>query len=220
MFRNELFWRCGPATIPDDTLFQILLGTDRRTRPELGKELALAVGGIANLARASPHELASIRGVGRERAARIVAAFELGRRALDHENTTDELSCPEDVHRYVRTRLCNLHQEVFIVLALDARHRLLEVLEIARGQLSSVEVQPREVFRPLIRISAAACVFVHNHPSGDPTPSTEDLELTTRLSQLGSMLGIRTLDHIVVAGAKWMSVDQWKDTRATAQLPS
>ncbi|MFT3695770.1 MAG: DNA repair protein RadC [Kofleriaceae bacterium] len=213
MHPRDQFWRCGPGTVSDETLFQILIGTRRWT-----PDLVATIGGLGNLARASPNELVKL--VGRPAAEKLAAAFELGRRALDHENTSAELSCPEDVHRYVRTRVCNLHQELFIVLGLDARHRLVEVLEIARGQLSAVEVQPREVFRPLIRMSAAACVFVHNHPSGDPTPSLEDLELTTRLAQLGTMLGIRTLDHIVIAGSKWMSVDQWKGKRAAAALPS
>ncbi|HEY0253210.1 MAG TPA: DNA repair protein RadC [Kofleriaceae bacterium] len=216
--RSQL-WRCGPATIPDETLFQILIGGDRRTSPSLASDLLTQIGGIANLARASPNELVKVPGLGRDRAARIVAAFELGRRALDHENTDEELASPEDVHRFVRSRLANLNQELFLVIALDARHRLLELTEIARGQLSAVEVQPREVFRPLIRIAAASCVFVHNHPSGDPTPSIDDIELTSRLTQIGAMLGIRILDHVVIAGPKWMSVDQWRETRAPS-LPS
>jgi DNA repair protein RadC len=208
---RERLWRRGPATASDDELLAILLGTGVRDHPvlDVAAELVRSAGGIGILSRASPHELAQITGIGAARAARIAAAFELGRRAVEHVQHRQNLSRPDDVFHHLAPRLAGLAQEVFLVIGIDVRNAMLEVVEVARGSVSGVEVHPREVFRPLVRMAAAAAVVVHNHPSGDPTPSQEDLDLTRRLREVGLLVGIPILDHVVIASKGFQSIAEW-----------
>jgi DNA repair protein RadC len=113
------------------------------------------------------------------------------------------------VFRVVGPRLAGLQQEVFLALGLDIRNGLLDVVEVARGTVHGVEVHPREVFRPLIRMAAAGAVLVHNHPSGNPTPSPDDVDLTTRMRSVGELLGIPIVDHVVIADRGFMSIAEW-----------
>lgn len=208
---RERMWRRGATSLGDEELLTLLLGTGIRAHPAMAvaNELVRASGGVAALARASPRELAQVVGVGAARAARIVAAFELGRRAVELSGHRASMTRPEDVFACVRSRLSGLTQEVFLVVGVDIRNRLLDVVEVARGSLASVDVHPREVFRPLIRMAAAGGVVVHNHPSGDPTPSPEDIALTRRLREVGEVLGLPIIDHIVIGAADFRSVDEW-----------
>ncbi len=114
----------------------------------------------------------------------------------------------DDVYALLRPRVANLRQEVFIVIAIDARGQWIADFEVARGSVLSVEVFPREVFRPLIRVAAAAGVIAHNHPSGDPSPSPEDLLLTRRLREVATVVGIPLVDHVVVARDGFVSIAQ------------
>jgi DNA repair protein RadC len=211
---RERLWRRGCTTSSDEELLAVLLGTGVRGHPALAvaADLLRATGGFGVLARASPRELAQITGIGAERAARIAAAFELGRRAVEHVQHRHNLSRPDDVFHHVAPRLAGLAQEVFLVIGIDVRNALLEVVEVARGSVSGVEVHPREVFRPLVRMAAAAAVVVHNHPSGDPTPSQEDLDLTRRLREVGALVGIPILDHVVVGSQGFRSIAEWLGT--------
>jgi DNA repair protein RadC len=188
-----------------------LLGTGVRKHPAaaIAASLLSRAGGVVALSRASPHELAQVLGVGAARAARVTAAFELGRRALESEQHRHSLASPEDVYRLLTPRLAGLQQEVFFVIGLDIRNGLIDIVEVARGTVASVEVHPREVFRPLIRMAAAGVVLVHNHPSGDPTPSFEDVELTRRMQAVGELLGIPVVDHVVVTDRAYRSVREW-----------
>jgi DNA repair protein RadC len=208
---RERMWRSGPQSIGDEELIAILLGTGVRCHSvkQVAAALVTSAGGMAGVARSTPRELAQVIGVGEARATRIAAAFELGRRAVMAEQDRDSLAHAEDVYRVVAPRLAGLQQEVFIVVGIDVRNRLLDVVECARGTVSNVEVHPRDVFRPLIRMAASGGVLVHNHPSGDPTPSAEDLSLTRRLRDIGALLGIPIVDHIVVGDAKYISIGEW-----------
>jgi DNA repair protein RadC len=150
-----------------------------------------------------------VPGVGRARAGRIASAFELGRRALEVAHRRDALIGPEGVFHCVASRLAGVQQEVFLALGIDVRNGLIDVVEIARGTVASVDVHPREVFRPLVRMAAAGAVVVHNHPSGDPTPSAEDVELTRRLQAVGELIGIPVIDHVVVADGRFRSIREW-----------
>lgn len=211
---RERLWQRGVQMIGDEELLAILLGSGMRARPAqtVATELVHASGGVVALSRASPRELALVRGVGTARATRIAAAFELGRRAIEHEGRRELVRHAEDIYRIVTPRVAGLQQEVFIVLGLDIRNGLLDVVEVARGSAYAVEVHPREVFRPLIRMAAAGGVVVHNHPSGDPTPSPEDVALTRRLREVGGLLGIPIIDHVVVGEQSFRSIAEHMGT--------
>jgi DNA repair protein RadC len=211
--RERLLAR-GVQMIGDEELLSIVLGTGVRERPALAvaSELVKKTGGVAALSRASPRELALVTGIGAARAARIAAAFELGRRAVESEHRRETLARPEDVARIVGPRVAGMQQEVFFVLGVDIRNGLLDVVEVARGSVHAVEVHPREVFRPLVRMAAAGGVLAHNHPTGDPTPSSEDVSLTQRLRAVGDVLGIPIIDHVVVGDGKFRSIAEWMGT--------
>ena len=211
---RERLWRTGTDALGDDELLGMLLGTGAKHRPvrEIAAELLSSAGGVGGLSRASPRELAQISGVGTARAARVTAAFELGRRAVDAIHHRETVGRAEDVYRCVAPRVAGLAQEVFIVLGVDIRNGLLDIVEVARGSVAGVEVHPREVFRPLVRMAAAGGVLVHNHPSGDATPSSEDVELTRRLREVGRLIGIPIIDHVVIGDRSYRSIAEWMGT--------
>lgn len=208
---RERLWRAGPQSLGDAELLALVLGTGVRDRPVLAvaADLVHTLGGVASLSRASPHELAQVTGIGAARAARIAAAFELGRRAVDVVHHRKLIGRAEDVYRCVSARLAGLSQEVFMVIGVDIRNGLLDVVEVARGTIAHVDVHPREVFRPLVRMAAAGGILVHNHPCGDATPSHHDVELTYRMRDIGRILGIPIIDHVVIGDRSFRSVAEW-----------
>ena len=205
---RERLSRRGVHAISDEELVALLLGTGIRKRSAraIASALVTGSGGIAALSRASPCELAQVIGIGEARAARIAAAFELGRRAFDTGARRDPLRSPDDLARRLRPFVTGLQQEVFFTIGIDIRNRVLDIIEVARGHLHGVEVHPREVFRPLLRMAAAGGILAHNHPSGDPSPSKEDIDLTRRFRDVGQLVGIPIVDHIVVGATACVSV--------------
>jgi DNA repair protein RadC len=192
----------GSASLSDAELLALLLrtGAARRGALALATELLTDCGGLAGIARAGAHELARTPGVGAAKAATLLAALELGRRvAAGRLPEGRPLRGPEDVYRHFHPHLRHAAQERFLVVMLDGRHRVLGHETVSQGTLTASLVHPREVFRPALRAGAAALVLVHNHPSGDPSPSAEDREITRRLARAGEILGVRVLDHVVVA---------------------
>ncbi len=167
-------------------------------------------GNLKNLASASIEELSKIKGVGLAKAAQIKAAFELGRRK--EENIFYDLyskrpiKSPEDVVKLVRNKLKGKKKEYFLVLLLSTRNKLINIVEVSKGSLDSNIVHPREVFKEAISASAASCIFVHNHPSGDSTPSQDDIHITKRLKEVGEIIGIDVLDHIIVTDTDFASL--------------
>lgn len=200
----------GVDRVATDELIALVLGAGTRGRPALAvaRDLLAGAGGLTGLSRAPARELVGVAGIGAARASRLAAAFDLGRRALEVSAPEPPLRSPEQVYLRLRPRLIGLAQELFIVLALDVRHTVLAEIEVARGCLTGVDVHPREVFRPLIRASAAAAVVAHNHPSGDPGPSEDDLLLTRRLKEVGDIVGIPVLDHVVIGSSGYVSIMQ------------
>jgi DNA repair protein RadC len=205
---RERLLRHGGDPLSSEELIALVLGTGApgRSAVEVARLLLRETGGLVDLARANPRELARVHGIGAARAARLVAAFQLGKRAMVEPASKIVVREASDVHRHLRPRLQGMTQEVFVVLALDARNAVLDEIEVARGSLTGVEVHPREVFRPLIRQAAAAAVVAHNHPSGDAQPSPSDIALTRRLRLAGDLVGIPILDHIVIGGDDFTSV--------------
>jgi DNA repair protein RadC len=206
---RERFTARGADQLTDSELLAILLGAGTRGNGALdvANELLRRCGGLAGVAQAGTRELCDQRGVGPARAMVVQAALELGRRAVAaRPERGQRLAGASDVWTYFRARLAPLRVEEFWAVALDVRHRVQTEVCLARGSLTGVEVHPRDVFRPLIRNAAAAVIFCHNHPSGDPTPSRQDIELTTRLREVGELCGIPVLDHVVVAFDGYASI--------------
>jgi DNA repair protein RadC len=196
---REKLARHGVETLSDAELLAVLIRTGRPGRSAMDLGRTLAGRELADVAHCSFAELAATPGIGPTRAATILAAFELGRRAVRRPSRGAEFSSPETVYAHCAPRMNHLRRERFVALALNTKNRLMREEFISEGDLNSSIVHPREAFEPLIRISAAAVIFVHNHPSGDPTPSQRDLEITQRLRQSGEILGIKVLDHVIVA---------------------
>jgi len=205
--RERLLQHGGDPLLCEE-LIALILGTGARGRSalEVARSLLVETGGLTDLSRANPRELACVHGIGTARAARLVAAFELGKRAMAEPVERVVLREASDVYRHLRPRMHGMTQEVFLVLALDARNGVVDEIEVARGSLTGVEVHPREVFRSLIRQAAAAAVVAHNHPSGDSQPSPDDIALTRRLRLAGEILGIPILDHVVIGRDDFTSV--------------
>ena len=165
-------------------------------------------GSIKGIAGASLEELASIRGIGLAKAAQIRAAFELTSRLESYQSTEkkETVKTPEDVVALVRSRLKGKKKEYFLALLLDTRNQLIRVAEISVGSLDSSIVHPREVFKEAVAASAASAIFAHNHPSGDPEASEDDLNLTKRLAEAGEIMGIDVLDHVIIGEEKYLSL--------------
>lgn len=161
---------------------------------------------VDELGMATELELAAI-GVPAKTAARMAAAFAVGRRAIATQRKA--VGRAVDVYEMLRPLAVDLAQEVFWVICIDVRNGMIgQPVEIARGHVSGVEVHPREVFRPAVRAAAAAVILAHNHPSGDPYPSNEDVQLTHRLREAGTLIGIPVIDHVVVAASGYRSISE------------
>ena len=206
---RERLWSLGPAALTTAELLAILLGTGGGGWDVLevaGRLLNVADGSLRRLARRPGAELLRARGVGPTKAARLLAAFELGARLAREEGPpVIRIREPEDVARLFRGRLRDLQVEEFHLLALDSQSQVLREVLVTRGLLNSSLVHPREVFRAAIAEAAAGIIVVHNHPSGDPTPSAEDRAVTQQLSAAGRLLDLPLYDHVIIAGDRFVS---------------
>ena len=195
----------GPDSLSHGELVAILLRTGLKGANvvEIGKNLVQRYGSLHALAKASWKELAKADGIGPDKAVTLLAAFTLARRLVKEEiGESPMLDTPDAVANLMREETRLLTAEVFQVLLLNARRRLIgEPVKIADGTLDTILVHPREVFRPAIAASAAAIVLVHNHPSGDATPSEADIKVTRDLIRAGQLLKIEVLDHVIIGRA-------------------
>jgi DNA repair protein RadC len=208
--REKLLAR-GASGLGTNELLAVVLGTGTRrlSALELADEILASAGGLVGLAQLSPNGLARLRGLKAARTARLVAALELGRRMLAEPGERRPLfRTPEDAGKYLLPRFGAKPVEEFGVLILDTRNRLKRLQVISRGSLNGSLVHPREVFREAVALQAAGLIAFHNHPSGDPTPSREDVSLTERLRQAGSIMGIEVLDHIILGQGRFASLKE------------
>ncbi len=207
---RERLERLGPAALSAEELLAAVIGSGGETgsaREVARRVLERSGGSLRHLARSTPAGLRRVAGVGPAVSTRLVAAIELGRRLRDEPWQDPEvLRGAADVHRFMAPRLRDLLQEEFHALLLNAQHGVLRDVTVTRGILDASLVHPREVFRPAIEESAAAVILVHNHPSGDPTPSAEDHAVTRQMERAGRAVGIPVLDHVVVAGSGYRSL--------------
>lgn len=206
---RERLWGVGPAALTGQELLAIVLGTGCPGRDALliaGELLAGVEGSLTRLARRPAAALARVPGVGRVKAARIAAALELGRRVVEQrESAPVRIARPADVQRLCGPRLRDLAVEEFHVLVLGTQSQVLGDLLITRGLLNSSLVHPREVFRAALAEAPARIILVHNHPSGDPTPSADDRFVTRQLVEAGHVLDVPVFDHVIVAGERYLS---------------
>jgi DNA repair protein RadC len=206
---RERLWSLGPAALTVTELLSILLGTGGIGEPVgtiAARLLTLTDGSLRRLAARPAAELLRLPGVGPTKAARLLAAFELGARLAREERPPPaRIREPDDVARLFGSRLRDLAFEEFHLLALDSQSQVLRDVLVTRGLLNSSLVHPREVFRPAIAEAAAGIIVVHNHPSGDPTPSAEDRAVTRQLVAAGQLLDLPLYDHVIVAGDRFVS---------------
>jgi DNA repair protein RadC len=198
----------GSEALSDAHLLAILLRTGRRdsSAVQVAIELLDRMGGLGGLAVCGVEELCAVPGVGPAKAAQLRAALELGRRSLAVPlSTGTRISSSADLFKHFHPALRDLKHEIFKVVLLDAKNTVVKETTVSEGSLTLSIVHPREVFALAVRESAAAVIFLHNHPSGDPTPSQEDRRLTERLVAAGHLLGIRVLDHVIVGDGRYVS---------------
>ncbi len=198
----------GPQALTNAQLLAILLRVGRQgsSAVQVGMDILDRLGDIAGLAQCGIEELCAIPGVGEAKAAQLKAALELGKRALAAPLTKGtKVTSSRDLFTHYHPTLRDLRHEIFKVILLDAKHAIMRDTTVSEGSLTLSIVHPREVFTLAVRESAAAVIFLHNHPSGDPTPSQEDRILTARLVSAGEVLGIRVLDHLVVGDGRYVS---------------
>lgn len=190
----------GAASLSDAQLLAIIIknGKAGRTALDLALELLDRFGTLAGIEQAGIRELCEVPGIGPAKAAEIKAAIELGKRHQRPNLAGAAFCSSEDVASYYRPRMKDLKKEMFRCALLDTKNKIIRDEVVSIGSLSASIVHPRDTFKAAIRESAAAVIFIHNHPSGDIKPSQEDILLTRRLVQAGEVLGIRVLDHIIV----------------------
>ena len=202
----------GPRHLNNSELIAILLRTGMQGENvlALASRLLSRFNGLAGLGKAGFFELCSQKGVSEAKACQLLAALELGKRlvSLAPEERTP-LNSPEDVANLVSAEMSSLDQEHLRVLLLNTRHELLSIQEIYAGNVNSAVVRVAEVFRPAVRDNAPAIIVVHNHPSGDPAPSDDDVRVTKDLVDAGKLLGVEVLDHLVIgSGNRFVSLNQ------------
>jgi DNA repair protein RadC len=195
----------------------ILLRIGRRdfSAIDVAMELLEQVDGLQGLANRGLDELCRVRGIGPAKAVQLQAAIELGKRVLAMPlSTGTRIGSSHDVFRHYYPMLRDLRHELFKAILLDAKHSIIRDTTVSKGSLTLSIVHPREVFSLAIREAAAAVIFLHNHPSGDPQPSDEDRLLTSRLVAAGNLLGIKVLDHLIIGDGRYVSfADQgWLDS--------
>jgi len=203
---RERLLALGPGALADAELLAILLrtGAKGKSAVDLARELLGRYGSVSALLEAGAVEKAP--GLGGAKLAQLKAALELARRALREEiSTRDALTSPGAVRDYLRLALGGREQEVFVVLLLDAQHRVIATEELFRGTLTQTSVYPREVVKCALRHNAAAVIFAHNHPSGVAEPSHADEILTRSLKSALALVDVQVLDHFIVAGTRTMS---------------
>lgn len=200
---RERLSRLGAEVLSEQELLACVLGRGIAGESVLisARRLLKACGSLRGIAEASLERLCGVRGIGAAKAAQLKAAIELARRVALADNGTGRVvvNGVAVVERLLRPHLLEKQKEHVVALLLDNRHQLIRMTPIAVGSLSATLVHPREVFKEAIAASAAALIVAHNHPSGDPSPSAHDVELTARLMEAGRLLGIEVLDHVIIA---------------------
>jgi DNA repair protein RadC len=208
---REKLARAGVASLGDNELLAVVLGVGMKGRDALtlAQDVLSLAGGITGLAALEVGDLLGVAGVGTPRAARLVAAVELGRRSVTQSREPRlQLRRPDDIGRYLLPLYGGHREERFGIVMLDAKMRLIRSQIVSVGTLDASIAHPRDIFRAAILASAFSIVAFHNHPSGDPTPSADDVRLTSNLAAAGRVMDIEVVDHIILGAGRWYSFRQ------------
>jgi len=206
---RERLLKHGVHNLSDAQLLAIILrtGGGGKSAVDLAIEILHAFGGLKRMDNASPGEFACFHGMGSAKIAQIKAAFEIGRRLLEAPNEKwPQFSSGNDVYLYYGQRFRNVNKEIFYCALLNAKNRVFRENRISEGTLTNALIHPREAFREAIKESAASVIFIHNHPSGDPSPSREDILITEKLVAAGDIVGIKVLDHVIIGDGQFTSL--------------
>ena len=217
---REKFRKFGATALSDKEILAILLRTGIKNQNviELADSILKDVGGITKLRDVTFDELNKHKGIGTEKAIHILANIEFARRIYATNVLDVKCSSPESIARYLKSSVENLTQEVFIVLDINTKGKIIQQREVFKGSLSTSIVHLREVFKMAIKNSAASIVCVHNHPSGDATPSVEDIRTTINLMEVGDIIGIEMLDHLIIAKEGYVSIRRFLNYLASENI--
>ncbi|NQU78626.1 DNA repair protein RadC [Candidatus Woesearchaeota archaeon] len=206
---RERLAKLGSSALSDAELLAIILKTGNKEENAIDiSNRLISKYGLDKLSTCSLIELQSIKGIGKAKSSQILASFELSKRSKISQNK--EINCSKDVFAIYHSRLSELDREIFMVLHLDTRNQLINDEIISIGTLNEAIIHPREVFKSAIKQSANSVILVHNHPSGDPSPSPEDEEITRIIREAGDLLKIKVLDHIIIGKNKFYSFTEDK----------
>jgi len=206
---RERLLRLGHDSLNNAELLALVLGTGSKKENVLSlANRLLAKYDISELSAASLPEFMHIFGISHAKACSLIAAFELGRRAQSHQKPKSDIANPADIANRFMPNMYNAKREALMCVCLDSKAHVIKHTTISIGSLNTNNVHPREVFRPAIEDCAAGIVLVHNHPSGDPTPSERDIAMTKRLEKAGKLLGIEVLDHIIIGNHRYVSLKE------------
>ncbi len=210
---RERLAKLGAQALSSAELIAILLrvGVPGESAVQMGQRILKNLGGLSGLHRAAFDELCAEHGIGSAKAAQIKAAIELGRRLmLESPEERPTINSPADAAALVQYEMSALEKEEMRTILLDTRNHVLDILPVAHGSLNSAQMRVGEIFTPAVRRNAAAIIVVHNHPSGDPTPSPDDIAITRAIIEAGKLLDIEVLDHLIVGLGKYLSLKEKK----------
>ncbi len=196
----------APAACTQIELLATLIGGGQQI--EIAELLLERFSNLRNLQAASVDEIARLRGIGKQTATRLKSALELGKRLLEADEIRPHIGSPDDAANLILIEMSLLEQEELWVLLLDTRTRLLSITKLYRGALNATSVRIGEAFRDALRRNAAAIIVAHNHPSGDPSPSPEDVSLTRKLVEAGQLLDVEMIDHLGIGGGRYVSLKE------------
>jgi len=208
---RERLHHYGPESLTNKELLAILLrvGVKGENVLDLAERIIIEAGGLSGLVKMTVHELAQVHGIGPAKAAQVKAALELGKRSVCADPVSRPvINSPADVADLVMEEMRVLDREHFRIMHLSTRNNVLGIVPVSVGSLNSSIVHPRECFKEAIRRNASHIILLHNHPSGDPTPSKEDLEITRRLVEGGKLLGIEVIDHVIIGDKRYVSLKE------------
>ncbi len=209
--RERLFEQ-GSASLSDVELLAIIIGTGSKaeTSLQLSQRLLQEFDNLGKIGKAAPEELLGIRGIGKAKAAQLLAAMELGKRLFKMPSKAQNMvvNKPEDIAALLMVEMRYLDREHFKVIILNTKNVVVKILDVSIGSLTSSIVHPRELYKSVLKYNGAALIVAHNHPSGDPEPSPEDIRLTNRLYEAGRILGVELLDHIILGDGKFVSLKE------------